>query len=267
MQTRKKISRMKSSYEMREGCTYQMKITTLGMWGGYPNAGEATSSFLIEYEQYRLLFDCGSAVLSTYLTLGTLKELDAVLISHYHPDHIADIGVFQHAAMIQNQLGNLDAPISIYAHTQDIKEFEKLSYKGVTEGKELIEDQPFTIGPFRISMCPTIHPVYCLAFRIEAGGKSVVFTADSEWTDKLVSFSHQTDLLVSESNVYPQYAGKIQGHMTGQEAGKLAKEADVKQLLLTHLPQYGDQQILVNEAKKCFAGPVALASTRQVIHL
>lgn len=244
-----------------------MKITTLGMWGGYPEAGEATSSFLIEYEGTRLLFDCGSAVLSTYLTMGTLAELDAVLISHYHPDHVADIGVLQHAAMIQTQLGNLSKMIPIYAHTQDPNEFEKLSYKGMTEGKEVMEGNSFEVGPFHISVCPTIHPVYCLAYRIEAGGKVAVFTADTQWTDDLVPFAQEADLLVSEANVYPQYAGKIQGHMTGEEAGKLAMQANVKRLVLTHLPQYGDRTVLVTEAQKRFAGPVELASTKQVITL
>lgn len=244
-----------------------MKITTLGMWGGYPEAGEATSSFLLEYEGTRLLFDCGSAVLSTYLTMGTLADLDAVLISHYHPDHVADIGVLQHAAMIQTQLGNLSKTIPIYGHTQDTVEFEKLSYKGMTEGKEVMEGTSFEVGPFHISVCPTIHPVYCLAYRIEAGGKVAVFTADTQWTDDLVPFAQEADLLVSEANVYPQYAGKIQGHMTGEEAGKLAMQANVKRLVLTHLPQYGDRTVLVTEAQKRFAGPVELASTKQVITL
>lgn len=244
-----------------------MKITTLGMWGGYPEAGEATSSFLIEYEGTRLLFDCGSAVLSMYLTMGTLEELDAVLISHYHPDHVADIGVLQHAAMIQTQLGNLSKVIPIYAHTEDPIEFEKLSYKGVTEGKEVMEGASFDIGPFHISVCPTIHPVYCLAYRIEAGGKVAVFTADTQWTDDLVPFAQHADLLVSEANVYPQYAGKIQGHLTGEEAGKLAQQSDVKRLVLTHLPQYGERSILVSEAQKHYSGPVELAATKQVITL
>lgn len=244
-----------------------MNVVTLGMWGGYPNKGEATSSFIVEHEGHRLLIDCGSAVLSTYLKMGELHELDAVLVSHYHPDHIADIGVLQHAAMIQKQLGELHSPLPIYAHAQDVIEFEKLAYKGVTTGVEIEAHATFAIGPFKVSTCPTVHPVYCLAFRIEVEDKSVVFTADTEWTDALVDFARDADLLVSESNVYPQYAGKIQGHLTGQEAGKLASLAGVKRLVLTHLPQYGERSVLVKEAKKEFTGPVELAYTKQQINL
>lgn len=244
-----------------------MKVTTLGFWGGYPNQGEATSAFLVEYEGSRLLVDCGSAVLSTYLTLGEVQELDAVLISHYHPDHIADVGVLQHAAMIFKQLGQLENPIPIYAHTQDPVEFGKLSYKGVTVGMELDAHATYTIGPFKVSTCPTVHPVYCLAFRVEAGGKTVVFTADTGWTDALVSFADRADVLISECNVYPQYAGKIQGHLTGKEAGKLASEAGVGRLVLTHLPQYGDRTVLLTEAESAYSGPVELAYTKQQIEL
>lgn len=244
-----------------------MKVTTLGMWGGYPNAGEATSAFVVEEDGYRLLIDCGSAVLSTYLTLGTLEELDAVVISHYHPDHIADIGVLQHAAMIQKQLGNLQNAIPIYGHIRDAVEFEKLDYKSVTEAREINEHSKVTIGPFTITFCPTVHPVYCLAIRVEGKESSAVFTADTQWTNRLVDFAQGVDLLVSESNVYPQYAGKIQGHMTGQEAGKLARLANAKQLILTHLPQYGDPALLVEEAQKEYKGSVTLAYTKQTITL
>ncbi|XKH49720.1 MBL fold metallo-hydrolase [Chryseomicrobium palamuruense] len=244
-----------------------MKITTIGMWGGYPEKGEATSSFLVEQDGFSLIVDCGSAVLSTLLTMKDVHELDAFLISHYHPDHIADVGVLQHAAMIHKQLGNLHHPIPIYAHAQDSLEFSKLSYKGVTTGMELEAYASYSIGPFKVSTCPTVHPVYCLAFRIEVAGKAVVFTADTEWTDALVTFSQGANVLVSESNVYPQYAGKIQGHLTGQQAGLLAAQSGVERLVLTHLPQYGDREILVTEAKKEFSGPVELAYTKQQILL
>ncbi|WP_342745771.1 hypothetical protein [Chryseomicrobium excrementi] len=61
--------------------------------------------------------------------------------------------------------------------------------------------------------------------------------------------------------------GKIQGHLTGKEAGKLASEAGVGRLVLTHLPQYGDRAVLVTEAESTYSGPIELAYTKQQIEL
>ena len=84
-----------------------MNIIPLGIWGGYPKANSATSSFLIEHEGFHCLFDCGSGVLSSLQNYIELDQLDAVVISHYHADHIADIGSLQYSRLIQYYLDNL----------------------------------------------------------------------------------------------------------------------------------------------------------------
>lgn len=77
-----------------------MKLTVIGHWGGYPKMGEASSGYLLEHKGFKLLVDCGSAVLSQLQYYLKPTELDAVIVSHYHPDHVADIGVLQHALLI-----------------------------------------------------------------------------------------------------------------------------------------------------------------------
>ena len=73
-----------------------MKLTVLGYLGGYPDAGHATSTYLIESGDYHLLMDLGSGgLLSLEQQFDPLK-LDAVLLTHYHHDHIADVGVLQY---------------------------------------------------------------------------------------------------------------------------------------------------------------------------
>ena len=69
-----------------------MKITTIGWWGAYPDANEASSGYLLESEGYYVLIDCGSGVLSRLQNYIALQNLDAVVLSHYHWDHVADIG-------------------------------------------------------------------------------------------------------------------------------------------------------------------------------
>jgi ribonuclease BN (tRNA processing enzyme) len=214
---------------------------------------------LIEQDGFRCLVDCGSGVVAAVQNYTELKDIDAVIISHYHPDHVADIGVLQHAAMVGMQLKEWEVPLPIYAHDRDAQGFSALSYKGVTEGRAVQASDTLELGPFRVTFCETDHPVYCLAMRFTNGHKTVVFTADTAWKDELVDFSQNADLLVAESNLYEKYLGIIQGHMSGSQAGQLATLASAKQLLLTHLPQYGELFEILAEAKKTYGGDVSFA--------
>ncbi len=241
-----------------------MNITPIGIWGGYPNKNEATCAYLIEQDDFRCLVDCGSGVLAALQNYIELKDLDAVIISHYHPDHVADIGVLQHAAMVGMQLKEWRQPLPIYGHDQDSHGFAALSYKGVTEGRAIRADQVLELGPFHITFCETDHPVYCLAMRFASNDGTVVFTADTAWKDELIAFSGQADLLVAEANLYEKYIDIIQGHMSGSQAGKLAEKADVKQLLLTHLPQYGVIQEILAAARQTYSGKSDFAEIGKV---
>ncbi|PIC57591.1 hypothetical protein CSV80_08365 [Sporosarcina sp. P12(2017)] len=236
-----------------------MNIIPLGIWGGYPKANSATSSFLIEHEGFHCLFDCGSGVLSSLQNHIALNQLDAVVISHYHADHIADIGSLQYSRLIQYYLGQPSPVLPIYSHARDKEQFEKLTYKEQTRGIEIQENQSVEIGPFTVTFCPTVHPVYCLAMKFTVEGQSAVFTADTEWSDKLVTFSQHADIVFCEANLYEEHLGKSPGHLAGSQAGALAEQAEVGQLILTHLPHHGDISEILNEAKKTFSGLAEIA--------
>lgn len=236
-----------------------MKIVPIGIWGGYPKANEATSSFLLEHDGFHCLIDCGSGVLASLQNYLPLEMIDAVVISHYHADHIADIGSLQYSRLIQFYLDNPTPVLPIYGHAEDQESFLKLSYKERTVGIEISEEDTIQIGPFTVSFCRTIHPVYCLAMKFTVGDHSVVLTADTEWRDELVEFARDADLLISEANLYEKHLGKAPGHMAGSEAGKLAKLSGSKQLLLTHLPLHGDIEDILNAAALEYGGPAEIA--------
>lgn len=236
-----------------------MKLTVIGFWGGYPGENGASSGYLLEHKGFQLLLDCGSGVLAKLQNIIQPEKLDAVILSHYHSDHIADIGVLQHARLIQGFLGKSMSSLPIYGHHFDQNEFSKLSYKNITNGMAYEPNNILTVGPFQISFLKTDHPVACYAMRITADGKSLVYTADGSFKEELIDFCRDADLLLCECNFYGNQDGKSAGHMTSFEAGELSQKASVKQLWLTHLPHYGNTFELLNEASTRFTGTIKLA--------
>ncbi|MCT8137528.1 MBL fold metallo-hydrolase [Anaerobacillus sp. CMMVII] len=236
-----------------------MKLTVIGHWGAYPKAGNATSCYLLERDGFRLLVDCGSGALSQLQHYCSLAEIDAVIISHYHHDHIADIGSLQYSRLIDFQLNNTNKALSIYGHPYDQAEFQKLAKPPHVLSFIYNEVHDSKIGPFRITYLETDHKVRCYAMRFEAEGKSIVYTADSSYKEEFHSFAKDADILICETSFYAHQDGKPYGHMNSTEAALIARDAGVKKLILTHLPHFGDPVQLVNEAKSIFNGEVTLA--------
>lgn len=236
-----------------------VKLTIVGCWGGYPKVNEASTGYFLEHDGFKLMIDFGSGVLAKLQNFVQPEELDALVLSHYHPDHVADIGVLQHARLIQGFLGKKSPQLPIYGHTQDKQEFAKLTYKNITKGVAFDPEKKLEIGPFTITFLTAVHPVLCYAMRIEAGGKVLVYTADTSYKEEFISFASGADLLLSECNFYGSQDGKGAGHMNSYDNGRLAQEAGVKQLILTHLPHYGELEQLVNEALTIYQGPISLA--------
>ncbi|MRX73548.1 MBL fold metallo-hydrolase [Bacillus lacus] len=238
-----------------------MKLTVIGYWGGYPAANEASSGYLVESGDFRLLVDCGSAVLSQLQNYAAPENLDAIIVSHYHHDHIADIGGIQHALLIQSFLGKKREALPIYGHNEDEGGFAGLTYKSNTRGVAYYPDQELEIGPLTIRFLKTVHPVPCYAMRITDGVSTILYTADTSYKDELISFAEEADVLIAECNLYGDQDGSGAGHMNSRDVAKLAREADVKEVILTHLPHFGNHDNLVKETKETYDGPVRLAAS------
>ena len=237
-----------------------MKITTIGWWGAYPGVNEATSGYLLTAEETGILIDCGSGVLAQLQNHIELQQLDGVILSHYHWDHVADLGCLQYAIRIQMDLGRRKQPLKIYAHAED-DNFAGLNYLHYTSGHAVAPGMDLRMRPFKFTFCRNIHPAPCFSMRIEKNHQSIVYISDTGYSDELVHFAHRADLLLCEASLYDEYRGKIPGHMTAGEAGHLAQSAGVRHLVLTHLPHFGRHSLLVEQARRKYNGTVELAET------
>src|SRR5699024_6661998 len=113
--------------------------------------------------------------------------------------------------------------------------------------------------PFSITFLQTKHPVPCYGMRLTDGEQTIVYTADTSYQDDWISFSSKADVLITDCNFYGHQDGTDAGHMNSREGALIAEKAGVKELILSHLPQYGSQKQLVEEAKEVYQGTVHLA--------
>ncbi|TFJ93549.1 MBL fold metallo-hydrolase [Lentibacillus salicampi] len=235
-----------------------MKLTIIGFWGGYPAPDGATSAYLLEKDDFTLLIDIGSGSLSKLQSNKHVMDLDAVILSHYHHDHVADIGVLQYAWLVQSYIQENSEVLPIYGHTEDLDGFNALTHKN-TEGIAYDPAAALEVGPFSITFLKTVHPVPCFGMRITDGETTIVYTADTAFKEEWYDFAKDADLLITDCNFYEDQDASAAGHMTSQEGAMVAEEANVNELILSHLPQYRDNNDLVKEAGRYFSGKVQLA--------
>lgn len=240
-----------------------MEITILGFWGGYPHNNEGTTSFLLQSEGFSLLLDAGSSTLIQLEKIIDPLELDGVILTHYHHDHIADLGVLQYLRQLKPI--NPIPELLIYGHQEDTEHFNRLTLANVSKGVAYQPKEVLEVGPFSITFLKTIHPVTCYAMRIveKKTGKVVVFSADTGYFDELIPFCLEADLLITDTYFLEGHENH-HAHLTSKETGLLAKKANVKQLVLSHLKQETDLELLLKQTKHYLENeiPVTLAKTQ-----
>lgn len=238
-----------------------MKLTVLGFLGGYPANGNGTSSYLLQSGNFNLLIDCGSAALLSLEEVLDPMKLNAVILTHYHHDHTADVGVLQYYWQLHDTRYT-EKVLPIYGHQLDKQNFAGLDWPNSTKGIAYDPDQSLEVGPFEITFFKTHHPVPAFALRIveKSTNKVLAFTADTAYFKELTSFVANADLLMTDTNFFANKTGQ-KWHMTSTESGQLAKDAHDHQLLLTHLPATGDMTKLKAEAQHIAGSiPVLVAS-------
>ncbi len=234
-----------------------MKLTVIGCFGAYPEPDGATSGYLLEADGTRILVDCGSGVLARLQTVLPLPALDALVVSHYHPDHDADLGCLHHAAMIDMLLRRRSTPLAAWGPDG----LDRLTYGEYCTGDSYLPELSFDIGAFHVEAHANIHEIPSYALRFTAGGKALVYSGDTGYDEALADFARGADLFLCESSFYAAQAAIAKDmHLTSAQTGILAQKAGVGQLLLTHFPHFGDIKQLRAEASEQYTGDLMLAA-------
>jgi ribonuclease BN (tRNA processing enzyme) len=235
-----------------------VKLIILGYWGGYPSAGGATAGYLIQTDEGCILLDCGSGIMSRLGFYAGVESLSGVILTHLHYDHMADVGILQYAAIGALRTGLRQSPLPIYAPAEpsDIWNTLQGSHSELTSVTESVVLQ---LSGAKITFCPVKHTIPCYAVKIAVQDKVMVYSADTEYCEPLIDFAKDADIFLCESTICKgslHTTGK--GHMDSTEAATIARKANVKQLVLTHLPHDGNFEYMKRVAMKIYDGPVYL---------
>lgn len=225
-----------------------MRLTVLGVCGGYPAAGRACSGYLVQAGPISVLVDCGSGVMANLARHADFRGLEAVVFSHLHGDHMSDLLVLRYAVQRAVADGTRSRPLTLYAPPQPEEEFERLRYKQVLDPRPIDPDEKLDLGGLVFRFLAVPHTVLTYAMSIEQGGRKLVYTGDTSWHDPLVEFARDADLLLCEATLLEDEP-RSPGHLTGRQAGELGRRAGAKRLLLTHLWPTADWAKVLEEAQ------------------
>lgn len=240
-----------------------MKLIVLGSGTCVPSLKRNAPGYYLEAGRRQILIDCGSGILNQIKKAGkSYKDIDAVFITHTHPDHISDLIPFIHALLATPDFER-KKDLSIVG-PKGIQKFYDCCIaltmrKPKTFSIEIIEIQDkLDMGPLYVFSTKTVHSDNSIAYRFEDGEKSVVFTGDCDYDEGIVELSGHADLLVIDCS-FPDVL-KAPGHLSPKGCGLVAKRAGVKKLLLSHIyPSVYPDTDRLQECRRVFDGDVLLA--------
>lgn len=235
-----------------------------------PDAGGACSGYLVSEGDFRLLLDCGTGVFAKLRMFCEPNDVDTILITHMHADHVADLLPFGHA---------LSFPLRHLAHRprllvppggaqriQEISEVFGIGYQ-LEQAFAVEEYEPasvLTVGPLETRFQEVPHYIRTWACELRTPiGRRFTFGADCAPNEALPAFAAHSDLLILEAtegtSVQPADDDGIRGHMTAQEAGEMARAAQARRLVITHFSDQLDPEAVRAAAAVSFGADVDLA--------
>jgi ribonuclease BN (tRNA processing enzyme) len=256
-----------------------MRITVLGKSPSWQDAGGACSGYLIEEAGTTLLLDCGNGVFAKLRQRVDYVDVDAILISHLHADHILDLVPYAYALTYAPR--QQPVPVGGYPGTDNPARPRLIAPRGAADCfrrmtaswgspdlivsafaiEEYDADTTVEVGPLRprFREVPHFTTTYAIDFTSSEGSGRFTYGADCRPGDELVEIARDTDLLLVEATLpRPERTGD-RGHMTPGEAGDHARRAGARRVVLTHISDELDSEWAREEGSSAYGGEVEVA--------
>jgi ribonuclease BN (tRNA processing enzyme) len=248
-----------------------MKTTVIGCSPSFQSSDGHCSSYLVQHENTNLLIDCGHGSLGALRSVLDFGQLTAILLSHMHPDHFFDLVPLRYAYRFRDEeaggpplwlppggasiLDSLTAPL----------DFDEDFFTGTYRIREYNPIATLTIGDLEVRFAHTTHFVPAYAMRLTPTAdpsRALFFSSDTAPNDAVAELASNAPLAFVEATQLRERPGKQAGHLTGELAGGLAKEAKVGRLVLTHYMEELAEELLM-QARSTFQGSVEMARELQ----
>src|SRR5690625_1626277 len=262
-----------------------MQLTIIGASGSFPAPRSPASCYLVsangvdEHGQpktWRIILDMGNGALGTLQRYLALEDIDAIMLSHLHPDHFMDLCGL-HIVVRWNPNGWDVGRIPVYGPA-DTADRIAIAYgldpdPGMHPDFDFIDwqvRQPVEIGPLKITPYPVRHPIdEAYALRVEATETTpdgeqttsvLTYSGDTDTAPGLVEAAQGADLFLCEAAFHEGRDDAIDaGRRPGTRARETAPAADVGRRQLTHIPVRNDPLVTAQEARTTYDGQLAVA--------
>lgn len=256
----------------------ESRLVVLGGCGAWPEPGRACSGFLLEHDGFRVALDLGYGTLPRLLSLlgsTTAVGLDAIIVTHDHPDHVVDLhGLFR--ARLYD--GRQEPRIALYAPEAVLERITGLEDSDRSTAELVFMWRPlpagaYEVGPFRLESWLLPHYVPNAGVRLSTPTLTVAYTGDTGPDPALAELGRDADLYIVDATDRRQQAGDSPAapgppmNLTAREAGEAAAAAAAKRLMLTHFWPGNDRDRSREAAAEVFFGEVLIADEGAVLPL
>ena len=247
-----------------------MRVTVVGCSGSFAGPASPASSYLVQADHkgrtWSIVLDLGNGALGPLQRQLDLADLDAVFISHLHPDHCVDIcGLY--VTRKYRPGGALPGQLDVHAPAGAADRFA-LMYHGLEHAgmsaefavHALGDAVATSVGPFTVTAYRVNHPVEAYGFRVEADGAVLAYSGDTDATDALTPLLTGADLALVDSAFVDGRDEATGIHLSGRRAAEAAVAAGgVDRLVLTHVPPWNDPDVCRAQAAEVWPGALELA--------
>jgi ribonuclease BN (tRNA processing enzyme) len=235
-----------------------LTLTVLGCDGSHAGAGGAASGYLVRSwaTGTSVWLDAGPGTFANLQRFCDPRTLDAIVLSHEHPDHCSDLVSLVAAA--KYTLGWPRDPVPVLA-APGVETLLDKQAEGILAWRTVGDGEGADIGGLRLRFSRTDHGPVTLAVRLESDGSTLGYSADSGPGWSLDALGTGLDLALCEATYTKDHEGTAQ-HMSGRQAGASARAAGARRLVVTHRWPTIAADALGAETRAAFDGPLSQAA-------
>lgn len=222
-----------------------MRLTILGCQGPYPEAGGACSAYLVEAGGKRVLMEAGSGCLARLGSILALGALDAVVLSHLHFDHMGELPLLGYA------LQGCGKQLPVYLPDQPAEVYGLLGRFDCFQLHPVKPGDTGSLGALDMRFLPAKHPAPAVGIVLEAEGKRLCYTGDTNQFPGMAAAYSGADILLIDGGLPKASWAEDKPHLSASLAAKVAMEAGPQRALLTHFAP-GMRAALLQEAQEIY---------------